>query len=62
MEETQKEFEQEIKTAIKYVLEIEQHSEDMDPDDVKDICNKIKLPLTRILRDIQDGKIKSDRW
>jgi predicted secreted protein len=61
MYETKKEFEQEIKTAIKYTLEIEKHLDDMDADDIKYLCEKIRMALGRVLQDTQSGNIKAER-
>lgn len=60
MDETQKEFLQEVKTALDMVLTIEDRADQIEPDDIKELCGKIKLPLMRIVRDIEDGKIKGE--
>ncbi|MBN2111974.1 hypothetical protein JW707_02635 [Candidatus Woesearchaeota archaeon] len=62
MDETKAEFEQEIKTALKYTLDIEKHLQEMDPDDVKYLCQKIRFALERTLKDLQDGKIKAKKF
>ena len=62
MEETPQEFEQEIKNALKYILEMEKHGDEMDIDDIKDFCGRIRFPLERMLQGIQSGKIKSKKF
>ena len=62
MEETRQEFEQEIKTALKYSVELEKHIEDMDTDDAKYLCQKIMLALERVLKDVQEGKLKEKKF
>ena len=60
IDETQNEHLQEVKTALDMVLTIEDRADQIEPDDIKELCGKIKLPLMRIVRDIEDGKIKGE--
>jgi predicted secreted protein len=56
------EFKQEIITALKYIREIEEHAEEMDPDDIKQMCKDISFPLTRMLNDLEEGKVKEKKF
>ena len=57
MKEQKEDFESETKIAIDRLLEIEDDLEQIDPDDVKHDCEKIRKFLCRLLKAIQDNKI-----
>ena len=57
MEEKKEDFESETKIAIDRLLEIEENLEEIDSDDVKHDCEKIRKFLCRLLIAIQDKKI-----
>ena len=62
MKLNKREFEKEIQTALGYLIEIEDHCEEIDPDDIKDLCKHIRMPLARMLDNIQSGKIKENKF
>ncbi len=62
MELNKKEFKHEIQSALKDLLEIEEHAEEMDSDDIKELCRRIGYPLKRMLQDIDSGKTKEKKF
>ena len=57
MEEQKEDFEPETKEAIGRLLEIENDFEQIDSDDLKYDCQKIRKFLCRLLQAMQDKKI-----
>ena len=62
MDLTKDEFEQEVKKALGFLLEIKDHTQEMDTDDIQDFCAKIEIPLARMLKGLQSGSIKAEKF